>query len=333
MLILINGDVSAEQKKCICALSPGIRLVDTQPNRGTSLPKEALMEAEIIYTSEVNFDLSEAPSLRWIQLDSASVRHIAHLPIVQTAIPIANVSGAYSTSVAECAIGMLLALTRRIALSCAFQGKSRWPEDYAPFKGDDLYGKTLGIVGYGSIGRQIGRLARAMGLKVLACKQHPEIRHDTAFSFPGTGDPEGGIPEAWYGPSQIQEMFRHTDFAVITLPHTDATEGLIGRRELEALPARGYLVNVGRGAVIVETELIECLRAGRLAGAALDVFASEPLSADSPLWKLPNVLVAPHIGSWTKLQSHHAAEVLIENISRDLKGEPLLNLIDKRLMY
>ena len=191
----------------------------------------------------------------------------------------------------------------------------------------------MGIIGYGSIGRQIAKIAQALGMKVLACKREPDKKCQTSYRIPGTGDPEGRIPEAWFGTDQLTLMLGRCDVAVITLPLTPATRGLVGKQELEALPSHAYVLNVGRGPVLDEAALIDSLQMGRLAGAALDVFDLEPLPVENPLWRLPNVLVMPHIASWTKLQSYRAAEVLIENLSRYLKGEPLINVIDKNSMY
>lgn len=332
MVILLNAPVPPEQRKRVSSLSPTIKLLDVAAGAGP-LPSVALEHAQVIYTTKADFDPTDAPCLRWVQLNTAGAEQIADKPIVRSGLPIANARGAYTGAVAELAMGMLITLTRRVNLACIFQWERRWPEDYIPFRGDDLYGRTLGIVGYGSIGRQIARLGQAMGMTIFACKRRPEDKRNAAFRFAGAGDPEGTIPKAWYGGNQIQEMFRHTDVAVVALPQTQHTVGMIGRRELAALPSHAYLVNVGRGPVIDEAALIDCLRNGQLAGAALDVFASEPLTPESPLWKLPNVLITPHIGSWTKLQACRAAEVLIENVSHALRGEPLVNLIDKKLMY
>ena len=225
-------------------------------------------------------------------------------------------------------------MTRRITLACRFQAQQSWPvEDYELFKGDDLHGKTMGMVGYGSINREIARMVKAMGMRVLACKRDPKIRREDGFRVPGTGDPAGKIPEAWFGIERLTDMLRQTDIAMITLPLTNKTRGLIGRRELEALPLHAYLVNIGRGFILDEAVLAKRLKEGKLAGAAMDVFGNEPLEPESPLWKAPNMLIMPHIGSWTKTQALRASEVLIENISRDLKGKQLINLVDVKRMY
>ena len=172
-----------------------------------------------------------------------------------------------------------------------------------------------------------------MGAAILACKRRPAIRNDDSFLLPGTGDPEGEIPRAWFGPGQVQELFRRSDAAVIALPHVPSTERMIGEAELAALRSGAYLVNVGRGAVLEEPALIRRLQDGSLAGAALDVFVEEPLPPESPFWSMENVLVMPHVASLTKMQAHRAADVLIANVERDLAGKPLINLIDKKLMY
>jgi phosphoglycerate dehydrogenase-like enzyme len=300
---------------------------------GKPLPREALSRAEVIYTGAANFDPADAPRLRWVQINSAGIAGVRDKPVMRSPVPIANVSGAYTVTVAECALGMLLALTRHIPLGVRFQTERRWPGDYAPWAGDDLFGRTMAVVGYGSIGRQVGRLAQALGMPVLAYKRRPEKREDDSYLVPGTGDPEGAIPRAWFGPGRLREMLGQADVAVVTLPGTPATEGLLDAATLAALPRHAYLVNVGRGAVVDEAALARALRDGALAGAALDVFAQEPLPPDSPLWDAPNTLIMPHIGSWSRRQAHWAAGVLVENLRRDLHGEPLVNLIDKELLY
>ena len=332
MVIIIDATLPPDQAEKIQQLSCAIQLV-RMPTVGGALPKDALREAEIIYTAAANFNPADAPRLRWVQVNTAAIEHFAERPVMRTAIPVANVTGAYTTAVAECALAMLLAVTRRIPLGCQFQARHEWPEDYEPWRGDDLYSQTMGMVGYGSIGRQIARIVQAMGMNVLACKRNPAVHGDASYALPDTGDPDGDIPTAWFGFGQLRDMLRQSDVAMITLPQTPETRGMIGRAELDALPHHAYVVNMGRGRVVDETALLDSLRSGRLAGAAFDVFAEEPLPAADPLWTAPNLLIMPHIGSWTKLQERRATEVFIENLQRDLRGDPLVNVVDKKLMY
>ena len=307
-------------------MSPGIKLVE-------GLSPEALARAHVIFTGKVDFDPAATPQLHWIQLNTVAVNHILDKPVAKSGIPVATVSGAYSAAVAEFTIGVMLALTRRFSKIHSLQLNSRWPSDFAVVLGENCYGKTMGIVGYGSIGRHIARIADAMGMKVLAFKRRPKEHSSDHFHLPGTGDPDGTIPQEWFGVGQLPAMLQKSDVAVVTLSLTLHTRHMIGRRELEALPSHAYLINVGRGSVIDEAALAEHLQAGRIAGAALDVFGMQPLQPESPFWKLSNVIVSPHIGSYTREQSEMAAEVLIENLSRYLDGAPLVNVVDMEQEY
>jgi phosphoglycerate dehydrogenase-like enzyme len=170
-------------------------------------------------------------------------------------------------------------------------------------------------------------------MKVLACKRRPQVQVDPSFLLPDSGDPNGEIPSGWYGIDGIDTMFRLSDVAMICVPLTAETRGLVGRKQLEALPAHAYVVNIARGHVVDEDVLVELLRDSQLAGAASDVFAEQPLPPGSPLWDTPNLLVMPYLGSVTKHQAEHASEVLLENLRRDRCGKPLLNLVDKEFMY
>ena len=329
LVVVIDATLPPAAEERIRRLSPEIEVIH-------GLSATALGKAHVIYTFSGRFDPTEAPNLRWVQTNGAGVEGVLDGPLGNTDIPIANVRGAYTPAVAEVAIGLMLALGRRFPAAQSMQSGRQWPkskDDYELIKGENSYGKTMGIVGYGSIGRHVARIAQAMGMTILACKRRPEIRRGAGFQFPDTGDPDGTIPQAWYGPEQLPEMLRSTDVAVVALPHTPATRGMIGQRELDALPAHAHLINISRGAVIDEAALIEHLGAGKLAAAGLDVFVDEPLPGDSPFWTLPNVIVTTHIGSWTREQASVASEVLIENLSRELSGRPLVNVVDREAGY
>ncbi|HVF11141.1 MAG TPA: D-2-hydroxyacid dehydrogenase, partial [Abditibacteriaceae bacterium] len=295
MIVIIQAHLPEEKAAVLCGLSPRIELIHVEP--GEPWPAAALRQAEVIYTSQVDFDPRQSPRLRWVQLNTAAANQMADNPILGSGVVIATASGAYSVAVAECALAMLLALTRRVPLACRAQMRHEWRD--AALQGEDLHGKTMGIIGYGSIGRQIARVADAMGMVVLACKSNPQNHRDDHYLLPGTGDPEGVTPRAWFGMDEMQDVLRQSDIAMVTLPLTEETRGVIGRGEIEALPPHAYFVNVGRGPVVDESALLDALQNGRLAGAGLDVFEAEPLPPDSPFWDLPNVLVMPHVGSWT----------------------------------
>jgi len=161
--------------------------------------------------------------------------------------------------------------------------------------GDASRVRTTGIVGYGRLGREVARLAHAFGMTIRACKCRHVVRVDPHFCLAGTGDPEGRLPAAWYGLDRLTEMFQRCDVVMITLPGSAHTAQCIGAAQLAVLPPHAHLIDVGRDTVVEESALLEALRAGRLAGAGLDVFAMEPLPPGHPFWSEPRVLIAPHI--------------------------------------
>jgi phosphoglycerate dehydrogenase-like enzyme len=165
-------------------------------------------------------------------------------------------------------------------------------------------------------------------MRILACKRDPERRAEQKYRPEGVGDPDGKIPKEFFGIDRLHEMMSRCDAVIVTLPRTPATIGLVGADAIRALPPHAVLINTGRGAVVNETAVADALREKKIAAAALDVFAKEPLPADSPLWDVPNLLITPHIGSWTIDQAQWAGRVLIDNLRRCLAGEPLVNQVD-----
>lgn len=322
IVVVDDAKLLPEKAKKVRAISPRIELIE-------EMSEDALQRAHVIYTNMARFNPAKAANLRFVQTSSAAVNHVLEQPIAESGIPIANVRGAYTPAVAECAITMLLALARRLPLCHSWQLEAYWPKvsEYPMAQGEDCYGSTIGIVGYGSIGRHIARVADAIGMKVLAYDLG-EPKEPPGFRWPETGDPDGTIPHEWFGDGQLHAMLPRCDYLVITLPITKATRGIIGPVELEKLPSHAYVINIGRGGTLDEEALIECLRAGKIAGAGLDVFQEEPLPPDSPLWKTPNLLIMPHIASYSKRQLHRSPEVLIENLSRFLNRRPLINVIN-----
>jgi phosphoglycerate dehydrogenase-like enzyme len=208
------------------------------------------------------------------------------------------------------------------------QAAHRWPETSSLVS--LVRGRMATIIGYGSIGREVARLLSALGMRILAVKPRPDIRHDTAYRVPGTGDPDGSIPERIVGIDALEEAVAEADVVVLTMPLTDASRGIIDAGVLAAFRPSAWLVNVARGALVDEAALIDALRAGRLAGAVLDVTVQEPLPTDSPLWDAPNVVLTPHASGVTL---RFFDELLVENVRRYLAGETLLNVVDPERGY
>lgn len=291
-------------------------------------------DSKVLYTFHVPEEaLTLAPGLRWVQLHSAGVDHILDHPIMDSKITITTVSGIHATPIAEYVFASLLAHRWRVALWTHCQREGRWPSGrWQLFARPELRDSTLGILGYGSIGREVGRLGQAFGMRVLAMRRSGE-QSKTGYAEQNTGDPAGSIPHRFYPPDALQQMLSECDYVVIALPLTAETTHLIGAAELQAMKPTAYLVNIARGAIVDEAALIQALREGWIAGAGLDVFEKEPLPADSPLWDLENALVSPHVAGFTPHYDRRAAALFADNLGRYLSGVDLLNVVNKDRGY
>lgn len=295
---------------------------------------ENLRAADVIFTNQADFDPAAAPNLRWVQLNTAAAGHISGRPVARSGqISVATVGGAYAIAVAEHSMALALALMRHLPKLFDLQQQATWPEDPMPLRGGNCYGKTVGLLGYGSIGRHIAKLSAAFGMNVLACKRQPDSHGSSAFRPGDIGDPDGDLPTGWFGLDQLPEMLAQTDILMVSLPGTGQTRNILNRAMLGRLPRHANLISVGRGDVLDEGALCDALDSGELAGAALDVFQSEPLPPDSRLWNTPNLILTPHIASFTDEQQGMAVKALLANIEVHRAGSPLRNVVDFDLGY
>lgn len=297
---------------------------------------EALDEGtEVLYTFHLPDDLlSKAPRLRWVQLHSAGVNHLLGHPVMKSNVLITTSSGIHATPIAEYAFASMLAWSHRLPKVLYYQNRHEWPKGrWGIFVGQELRGATLGIVGYGSIGREVGRIGKCFGMRVVAAKRSVGEVTDTGYRVPGTGDPEAQVLDRIHPPERLAEMLAECDFVVVSVPLTPETKGLIGEEELRAMKPNAYLVNVSRGGIVDEPALIKALQEGWIAGAGLDVFEKEPLPPDSPLYDLDNVILSPHVAGFSPHYDERASDLFAENLRRYLAGEELLNLVDKGAGY
>jgi phosphoglycerate dehydrogenase-like enzyme len=293
---------------------------------------------DILYTGAPPRDPARAPRLKWVQLHMAGVNALADHPLyTDTNVLLTTTSGVHAATIAEYTITVLLALAHRVPRMVEWQGKGVWPPDedrWSLFVPTELRGSTLGIVGYGSIGRELARIATtAFGMTVLACKRDPSRREDSGYALPGTGDPKGVLPEAWFPPEKVSELLARSDAVVMCAPLTKDTERMIGTAELRAMKPSAYFVNVGRGATVDEATLAKALLEKRIAGAAIDVFAQEPPPAGHPFYGLDNVIVSPHVSGFLPSYDDKCVGLFAENLRRYLEGAPLLNLVDRATGY
>lgn len=300
------------------------------------VPESVYVDAEVLYTIRHFPEPSQAPRLRWIQLHHAGIERLITRPIVQAEdVEITTGSGIHAVPMAEYCLGMMLAFMYRIPQMLLLKEQAKWPDKpYEIFKPHTLRGLTVGIVGYGSIGRELARMANALGMTVLATKRdllHLDAGED--YTPSGTGDPNADIPERLYPPEALASMAKACDFLVLTVPLTDKTYHMVNEHVLNNMKPTAVLINVSRGSVVDEAALVSALAAEKIAGAALDVFEQEPLPATSPLWNLDNVIISPHVSGYSTRYNEWAADLFAENLRRYLEKRPLLNRIRREHGY
>jgi phosphoglycerate dehydrogenase-like enzyme len=292
-------------------------------------------ETEILYTHTVPFDVRLTPKLRWVQLDSAGVNLLHNTPLWKSDIPITSANGVHAVQIAEHVLTMLLAHAHHLPLAYRLQERAEWASgpQLEAFVSPEIRGKTLGILGYGAIGRQVARLAAACGMHILATKRRGQPATFDGWSPVGTGDQDGSIPERFYNLDELHTLLAQCDAIVLALPLSKQTQYIIGKAELSSMQPHAFLINIGRGALIDQNALIMALQEQRLGGAALDVTDPEPLPADSPLWTMENVIITPHIAGLSAHYNDRIVDLLSENLRRYLTEKPLLNLVQRERGY
>ncbi|MGH7926107.1 MAG: D-2-hydroxyacid dehydrogenase [Candidatus Binatus sp.] len=335
MKIISTVALQPAHRAAILSAIPDAELADRQCRTPAEVDEFVSSGCDVLLTFRMPNDLAEcARGLKWIQLLSAGADHVLGGPLKGSAIPVTTASGIHATPIAEYTIASMLAYAHRIHLAIRAQTRREWMRSGA-FMGsvDEIRGRTLGIVGYGSIGRETARLAAAFGMKVLALKRDPFDRADPGWCPAGLGDPEGKIPARFFGPKERETILRESDYVSVTLPLTNHTRKFIGERELAAMKPGAYLVNIGRGEVIDQRAMAAALSAAKIGGAGLDVFEREPLEDSSPLWDLENVILTPHISGANRGYIDKACELFAENLKRFAANRPLLNQVDTNLGY
>jgi len=316
-------------------ISPRFNITQRVPASAEELA-DLVGSVEILYAPALLPEPEDAPRLRWVQIHSAGADQILqHRLFTATDVTITTTSGIHAVNIAEYVFAQMLAFAHRLPTMFEDKRAKNWPEDrWERYLPHELRGATVGIVGYGSIGREVARLADAFGMRVLAVKANlRQLTREYAYSLPGTGDPEAEIPDRIYPVEALASMARECDYLVLTLPLTERTRHLVNANIFAAMKSTAVLINVARGGVVDEAALIDALRRGHIAGAALDVFEEEPLPPESPLWELPNVILSPHISGATPHYDERATDLFAENLRRFAAGEPLLNVVSRQRGY
>ncbi len=258
-----------------------------------------------------------AARVRWVHTLSAGVEHVLFPEIVHSPVPLTNGRGVFRRSLGEFVIAAALFFAKDMRRLVHNQEAGVWQQ----FDVEALHGRTMGIVGYGEIGRSAAALAKPFGMRVIALRRRISL---------SSADP---LLDAVYPPEALHQLLRESDYVVVAAPHTPETRGLIGASEFDAMKPGAVIVNVGRGPVIVESALIRALQDRQIRGAALDVFDQEPLPAGHPFWHMHNVLISPHSADHTAGWLELAMNMFVRNFHHLMNNEPFENLVDKHAGY
>lgn len=293
--------------------------------RARELPSEFIHDAEGLFCALPPTNFEEMKKLRWIQITSTGYSQLFPLRLTDRGIRATNSRGCFDVPIAEWNVAMMVALARDLRQMIRNQEAGIW--DRSAIFQREIRGLTVGIWGYGGIGRETARLCRHLGLRVHVFTRGPIGSRGDVYCVPGTGDPDGRLPDRVFHPGEEATFLADLDFLILALPLTKATEGLIGERELKALPTRAFLLNPARGPIVNQAALLRALREQWIAGAALDTHYLYPTPPDHPLWKFPNVIFTPHIAG-SGLSPHFGTrlwEIFSSNVERFVHGQPLLN--------
>lgn len=325
--VLINAPIGDELLLQITNVSPRIRLSNVYElaraeQSGDFARKDELdallAEAEVIYGFRLPNDvIARAPKLKWIQVMSAGVDRFLDIEFQQSSVIMTNVSGIHAIPIGEIVLEQMLMFAKQAPLCFRLKQEKQWKR----FMPTVLRSKTVGIVGLGNIGREVARLAKAFGMRVVATRRSTKrvarAKHVDIL-----------LPT-----EQLTRLLKESDFVVLSLPFTSETNRLIGEKELRTMKPTAYLINIARGNIVDEEALICALDERWIAGAGLDVFATEPLPADSRLWEFTNVIFSPHIAAGMEDYNIRATELFCDNLRRYLSGKNVFNVIDKKKGY
>lgn len=333
--VLITMPFGTSLIKLLQEVSPTLRITVHPAQNVNEVPDELWARCEVLYTDRIFPDPELASNIKWVQLHWAGIESLVDTPLfAKPDITVTTLSGANSLQIAEHVMTMLLAFARKLPALSTLQKKAEWPKDrWERFKPRELRASTVGIIGYGSIGRQVARLLREFGATVLATKNDAMHPVDSGYTPEGMGDPGGDLVHRLYPAQALKSMLKDCDFVVVTVPLSDRTRGFVNAKALAACKPTAYLVDISRGGIVDHDALIKALNDGKLAGAALDVFPEEPLPEKSALWAMSNVIITPHIAGISVHYDERAVALFAENLSRYIADLPLYNVFDFKKGY
>ncbi len=333
--VLITVPIKSSLIKQLQEVSPLLRITVHPAETVEGVPDELWARCEVLYTKSIIPDMELAPNLKWVQHHYAGIdSSLGFISPDRPNLTVTTLSGAETSQIAEHVMAMVLAFGRQLPTLSAHQKKAEWPKDrWERFKARELRTSTVGIIGYGSIGRQIARLLREFGATVLATKNNAMHPADSGYTPEGMGDPNGDFVHRLYPAQALKSMLKDCDFIVVAVPLSNKTRGLVNADVLSVCKPSAYLIDVSRGGIVDHAALIKILNERGLAGAALDVFPEEPLPKKSPLWEMANVIITPHIAGGSSYYDERAMLLFAENLSRYIADLPLYNVFDLKRGY
>lgn len=338
-VILSTLPLSAAAIRGLKKAAPGHRIV-VRPVKSYAETDEALDESvKILFTNYAPTTLERASRLEWVQLASVGINHLANSPLLASEeVLLTNARGTMSGPLAEFTLGAMLSLARDFPQAHRLQVQKKWIHNndrLAHFPAVELRGRTLGLLGYGSVAEEIARLARAFGMKIAALATGTSNKKkEKRYVPPALRKYRMAPPDKFYaGLKSLPGILRESDFLVNCLPLTPSTRGLIGSKELKLMRPGSFLINVSRGHIINEEDLQAALKQRIIAGALLDVFDEEPLPSSSPLYVAPGLVVTPHISGVFAGMVDAIVEMFRENLELFIAGKPLYNMVGRKRGY
>jgi phosphoglycerate dehydrogenase-like enzyme len=319
LAILVLADRSSPWVKLLGGLEPDAHVVvadDLDTVRRHAAAADVLVQGASD-TLLLGQALPLARRARWVHSMWTGVERLVSPELAQSPLVLTNARGVFRRPLGEWVVGVMLHFAYDLRRVIRQQEAGIWEQ----FEAQELHGKTLGIVGYGAIGSAAAERARPFGVRILALRRRPAL---------SSQDP---LLDGTYAPARIDELMAASDYVLVAAPLTPETRGLVGEAQLAAMRASAVLINVGRGPVVDEAALLRALQAGRIRGAALDVFDVEPLPPDHPFYRMPSVLLSPHTADRVIGFHQLPVECFLENLRRFRAGEPLLNVVDKQAGY
>lgn len=334
-VLIALGDVDDKRKDIIQNACAGveIRIGPWIDDEGQDMPVELTKGVDALFCEMPPDNFDDFDRLKWIQLTSAGYAQVLDLPILERGIRVTNGRGTFDIPIAEWNIMMILMWHRKMLSLLQNQKEKIWDRS-AKFQ-SQLRGSLVGFYGYGGIARETARIAKSMGLGVWALSPSGKARkRDLVYCVPGSGDPDGLLPERFFSLEQKEEFFGNLDYLVIGASLTPATSGAIGEKELKMLKPSAVIINPARAQIIEQQAYIDALSQGWIRGSSLDVHYAYPLPPEHPLWSIANLIMTPHISGSAECQYFfdRAYDIFSQNLSRYCAGEAMLNeLSDSQL--